>query len=243
MVSFGHGSSLQEDQNVLIDQSKDKRRLSKWREYGSTGGDSTGDTCPTCHGIGRIPRGQENQLVAVIPCSDQRLRPRHTKLYVSISVAVCLLTCALILFFLFPRSMTLSPVINTSVLVYFTPSTVEMKVTNVLNITNENFVSVQAHDMDLQALIWDTVVGKIKISNVTTVPPRSEKLITVEIPITIEDIGLNGYCKSVHIRIHTLFLHLQMTMKVFYLGHSEQLSMDTFQYIDCGTNSTIPRPT
>lgn len=57
MVSFGHGSSLQEDQNVLIDQSKDKRRLSKWREYGSTGGDSTGDTCPTCHGIGRIPRG------------------------------------------------------------------------------------------------------------------------------------------------------------------------------------------
>lgn len=181
--------------------------------------------------------------MAVIPCSDQRLKPRHTKLYVSISVALCLLTSALTLFFLFPRSMTLSPVINKSVLVIFTPGTVEMKVTNVLNITNENFVSVQAHNMDLQALIWDTVVGRIKISNVTTVRPRSEKLLTVDIPITIEDPGLNGYCKSSTIQIHTLFLHLQMTMKVFYLGHSEQLSMDTFQYIDCGTNNTVPHPT
>ncbi|XP_076154494.1 transmembrane protein 106A [Alosa pseudoharengus] len=242
MVSLGHGCSPQEDQDVLIGQSKDKRRQSKWREYGSIS-DPAGDTCPTCQGIGRIPRGQETQLVAVIPCSDQRLKPRHTKLYVTISVAVCLLTCALILFFLFPRSMTLSPVINKSVMVFFTPSTVEMKVTNVLNITNENFVSVQAHDMDLQALIWDTVVGKIKISNVTTVRPRSQKSITVEVPISIEDVGLNGYCKSSSYRIHTLFLHLQMTMKVFYLGHSEQLSIDTFQYIDCGTNSTVPHLT
>lgn len=34
-----------------------------------------------------------------------------------------------------------------------------------------------------------------------------------------------------------------MTMQVFYLGHSEQLSIDTFQYIDCGTNSTVPHKT
>lgn len=242
MVSAGHGSSPQEDQDVLIGQSKDKRRSSRWRDYGSLL-DPSGDTCPTCQGIGRIPRGQETQLVAVIPCSDQRLKPRHTKLYVSISVVLCLLTCSLILFFLFPRSMTLSQVINKSVLVYFTPSTVEMKVTNVLNITNENFVGVQAHNMDLQALVWDTVVGKIKISNVTTVRPRSQKLITVEVPISIEDVGLNEYCKSSSFRIHTLFLHLQMTMQVFYLGHSEQLSIDTFQYIDCGTNSTVPHKT
>ncbi|XP_042360251.1 transmembrane protein 106B-like [Plectropomus leopardus] len=41
---------------------------------------SSGETvhCPTCQGTGRIPRGQESKLVAVIPCTDQRLRPRHT---------------------------------------------------------------------------------------------------------------------------------------------------------------------
>ncbi|PWA20641.1 hypothetical protein CCH79_00011456 [Gambusia affinis] len=67
-----------------------------------TGRDSV--TCPTCQGTGRIPRGQENQLVALIPYSDQRLRPSRTKLYVTISVALCLLLSCLAVFFLFPRS-------------------------------------------------------------------------------------------------------------------------------------------
>ncbi|MEQ2206051.1 hypothetical protein XENOCAPTIV_021834 [Xenoophorus captivus] len=92
-----------------------------------TGRDSV--TCPTCQGTGRIPRGykdaviffptqsvpghpvtcfcstgQENQLVALIPYSDQRLRPSRTKLYVTISVALCLLLSGLAVFFLFPRS-------------------------------------------------------------------------------------------------------------------------------------------
>lgn len=56
MVSVGHGSSPREDQSILVDQSKDKRRLSRWRDYGSLS-DPPGDTCPTCQGIGRIPRG------------------------------------------------------------------------------------------------------------------------------------------------------------------------------------------
>ncbi|ETE56474.1 hypothetical protein L345_17815, partial [Ophiophagus hannah] len=48
--------------------------------------------------------GQENQLVALIPYSDQRLRPRRTKLYVTASVIGCLLLSGLAVFFLFPRS-------------------------------------------------------------------------------------------------------------------------------------------
>ncbi len=67
-----------------------------------TGRDSV--TCPTCQGTGRIPRGQENQLVALIPYSDQRLRPRRTKLYVMASVLACLLLSGLAVFFLFPRT-------------------------------------------------------------------------------------------------------------------------------------------
>ncbi|KAG8545935.1 hypothetical protein GDO81_020097 [Engystomops pustulosus] len=67
-----------------------------------TGKDSV--TCATCQGTGRIPRGRENQLVALIPYSDQRLRPRRTKLYVTASVIVCLLLSGLAVFFLFPRS-------------------------------------------------------------------------------------------------------------------------------------------
>ncbi|KAG7246374.1 hypothetical protein CRUP_013311, partial [Coryphaenoides rupestris] len=67
-----------------------------------TGRDSI--TCPTCQGTGRIPSEQVNELVALIPYSDQRLQPQRTKLYVVLSTVVCLLASALVAFFLFPRS-------------------------------------------------------------------------------------------------------------------------------------------
>ncbi|XP_072229804.1 transmembrane protein 106A [Leuresthes tenuis] len=210
--------------------------------YGSINGSSSSDTCPTCRGTGRIPRGQQDQLVAVIPCNDVRLKPRRTKLYVCVSMVLCLLVCCLILFFLFPRSVSITPVSVLSVTVFLTPDTVEMEVTNLINVTNENFVPVQIAELTMQGLIADTVVGKTKFSNMTAIQPRSQKSYTIEIDLSITDKGLNTYCKSTTIKIHTLFLQLQMTMNISYLSHTEQLSLDTFEYIDCGTNSTIPHP-
>ncbi|XP_070707992.1 transmembrane protein 106A [Pempheris klunzingeri] len=210
--------------------------------YGTMNENSTGDTCPTCRGTGRIPRGHQDQLVAVIPCNDVRLRPRRTKLYVCVSMALCLFLCCLILFFLFPRSVTLTPVSVLSVMVYFTPNTVEMEVTNLINITNENFVPVHVAEFNIQGLISASVVGKTKITNLTAIQSRSEKSYIIQIGLPITDKGLNSYCKSSTIKIHTLFLELQMTLNISYLSHTEQVSLDTFEYIDCGTNSTIPHP-
>ncbi|KAL7857008.1 hypothetical protein SRHO_G00159070 [Serrasalmus rhombeus] len=240
MVKLAQFPSLSKARIMNENKEKGKRRLSKWLDYGSINGEGQWDPCPTCQGTGRIPRGQEAQLVAVIPCSDQRLKPRHTKLYVCISVVLCLLVCSLILFFLFPRSVDLSPVTLQSSQIYFAPEKVDMIITNKLNLSNHNFVTIQVQDLDLQVLIYETVVGKTKTSNVTTVIPRSQKTLTVVTSITIDDPGLNSYCRSASIRIHTLFLHLQMTIKVSYLSHAEQLSMDTYEYIDCGANSTVP---
>ncbi|XP_077978790.1 transmembrane protein 106B-like [Glandiceps talaboti] len=66
-----------------------------------------GLTCPTCRGTGKIPRGQEDELVALIPYSDKRLRPRRTTLYVCIAIFICLAIAGLLIFFLFPREITL----------------------------------------------------------------------------------------------------------------------------------------
>lgn len=210
--------------------------------YGTMNGNPTGDTCPTCRGTGRIPRGHEDKLVAVIPCSDVRLKPRRTKLYVFLSMILCVFVCCLTLFFLFPRSVTLTPASVRSVMVYFTPDTVELEVVNVVNITNENFVPVQIVDFTVQGLIMQAVVGKTKISNMTAVKPRSQKSYTIKIDLSLKDKGLNSYCKSNSIKIHTLFLELQMTLNISYILHTEQVSLDTFEYIDCGSNSTIPHP-
>lgn len=210
--------------------------------YGAMNGNLTGDSCPTCRGTGRIPRGHEDQLVAVIPCNDVRLRPRRTKLYVIVSMVVCLLLCSLILFFLFPRSVTLTPVSVLSVMVYFSPNTVDMKVTNLVNITNDNFVPVQILDFSIQGLVSAAIVGKTRIFNMSAIQSRSQKSYTVQIDLPIKEKGLITYCKSSSIKIHTLFLELQMTMNISYISHTELLSVDTFEYIDCGSNRTTPHP-
>ncbi|XP_061666699.1 transmembrane protein 106A [Syngnathoides biaculeatus] len=219
-------------------ESDTTKTLKQFPRYGSI----VGDTCPTCRGTGRIPRGHEDQLVAVIPCNDKRLKPRRTKLYVCVSMALCLLLSCLILFFLFPRSVALTPVSVLSVMVYFTPDAVQMEVTNLISVINDNFVPVQIVELDVQGLISRAVVGKTKLSNMSAIPSRSEKSYTYEINLPITDKGLSTFCQSNVIKIHTLFLELQLTMNISYLSHTEQLSLDTFEYIDCGTNSTTPHP-
>uniref|UniRef100_A0A3P9K062 Transmembrane protein 106 N-terminal domain-containing protein n=1 Tax=Oryzias latipes TaxID=8090 RepID=A0A3P9K062_ORYLA len=82
-----------------------------------TGRDSI--TCPTCQGTGRIPSEQVNELVALIPYSDQRLQPQRTKLYVGLSVLLCLLVSSLVAFFLFPRSVVVEDAGLRSVTVRF----------------------------------------------------------------------------------------------------------------------------
>ncbi|CAL8305511.1 unnamed protein product [Boreogadus saida] len=211
------------------------------RQYGSAGCTGvTGVTCPTCRGTGRIPRGQEDMLVAVIPCNDVRLKPQRTKLYVCLSMGLCLVICCLVLYFLFPRAVVLVPVSVQSVIVYFTPKAVSLEVTNLINISNENFLPVHIVQLDVQGLISRTIMGKSKQCNVTRLDARSQLLYNMKLDMSIEDGGLRTFCQSKTIPIHTLFLELQITMQVSYLSHDEQLSMNIYEYIDCGNNSTVP---
>uniref|UniRef100_A0A672HVG5 Transmembrane protein 106B-like n=1 Tax=Salarias fasciatus TaxID=181472 RepID=A0A672HVG5_SALFA len=218
-------------------ETETSRTLKSFPPYGSLG---RGDTCPTCRGSGRIPRGHEDQLVAVIPCNDVRLKPRRTSRYVCASMLLCLLLCCAVLFFLFPRGVSLTPVSVLSVQVFFTPDAVELEVTNCMDVTNHNYVPVRILDFSVQGLIGDSVVGKTRIGNLTALPSRSRKSYVVPTNLSITDDGLMTYCKSSSIKIHTLFL--QLTLDVSYLAHSEQLSLETFEYIDCGSNSTVPHP-
>ncbi|XP_028842051.1 transmembrane protein 106B-like isoform X2 [Denticeps clupeoides] len=170
--------------------------------------------CPTCQGTGRIPRGQEDKLVAVIPCTDQRLRPRHT--------------------------VSLSDLAVNSAYVVFTPAATNITIFNSLNISNDNFATVEASELDVRVFYLETVVGSTKVANVTKVKPRSEKMYNFEVFISLTDIGINKYCKSTSTKIRIIFFKLQISMTVFFLAHYEQLSLDTFEYIDCGTNTTTP---
>ncbi|XP_028674380.1 transmembrane protein 106A [Erpetoichthys calabaricus] len=198
--------------------------------------------CPSCQGTGRIPRGQEKQLVALIPYSDQRLQPSRTKLYVFLSVLLCLLASALVMFFLYPRTITMEQSGMKSSLVYFSPkdSAVIMNVTNMVNITNNNFYSIHISNLNLQVLLLDTVVGRIKSDNETIIKPLGKMQLDYKVDIVINDPGMFHFCTMQAIKIHMVVFHIQGSMTANYVTRTEELPLETYQYIDCGANTTTP---
>ncbi|XP_048848813.1 transmembrane protein 106B [Brienomyrus brachyistius] len=208
-----------------------------------TGRDSV--TCPTCQGTGRIPRGQENQLVALIPYSDQRLRPQRTKLYVTVSVVVCLLLSGLALFFLFPRSIDVSSVGLQSAYVTYDHSKkiVYLNITDTLNITNNNYYSVEVANLTAQVQFSRTVIGKSRLSNITYVGPLDKQQISFTVPTIIADeiSYMYYYCTLQTIKVHNIVLVTQVTVTTSYFSHTEQVSQEIYQYVDCGGNSTSTR--
>ncbi|XP_035759551.1 transmembrane protein 106A isoform X3 [Egretta garzetta] len=130
-------------------------------------------TCPTCQGTGRIPGEQEKQLVALIPYGDQRLKPRRTKLYVCLAVTICLVTTSLSIFFLFPRSITVLPAgLNASSIAFNASTTsIYLNMTNVLNVTNNNFYLVTVVQLDIEVLHQSLVVGKSTMNTLLHMSP------------------------------------------------------------------------
>uniref|UniRef100_A0A8D0FFN9 Transmembrane protein 106A n=1 Tax=Strix occidentalis caurina TaxID=311401 RepID=A0A8D0FFN9_STROC len=116
---------------------------------------------------------QEKQLVALIPYGDQRLKPRRTKLYVCLAVTTCLLTTSLSIFFLFPRSITVLPAgLNASSVGFnATTTSIYLNMTNVLNITNNNFYPVAVAQLDIEVLHQSLVVGKSTMKTLLNMSP------------------------------------------------------------------------
>ena len=61
-------------------------------------------TCQTCNGLGRIPRERTNELVALVPYNDDRLKPKNTKLVIFSIVSFLLMLFAAAGVFALPRS-------------------------------------------------------------------------------------------------------------------------------------------
>ncbi|XP_062899853.1 transmembrane protein 106B-like [Mobula hypostoma] len=234
----GESSKLE----ISSNHSEDSRNgdISQFPYVEFTGRDSV--TCPTCQGTGRIPRGQENQLVALIPYSDQRLRPRRTKLYVTSSVILCLLLSGQAVFFLFPRSIDVSYVGVKSIYVSYDQGNrvVYLNITSTLNITNNNLYSVSVANISAQVQFSNTVIGKTRISNITKIGPLDMKQIDYSVHTLIGDqmSYMYGYCTLTSIKVHNIVILMQATVTTSYFGHTEQVSLERYQYVDCGKNTT-----
>ncbi|XP_053145806.1 transmembrane protein 106C isoform X3 [Hemicordylus capensis] len=210
-VEEGDGGDDDED---LLDNKDREEDIARFPYVEFTGRDSI--TCPTCQGTGCIPTEQVNELVALIPYHDQRLKPQRTKLYVLVSVLLCLLVSGLVVFFLFPHSVLVDDNGIKVVTVWFDDenSIVVLAITATLRIRNSNFYSVAVTNLASQV-------------NFTVKAEMGE-------PFSYAYF----FCTFPRISVHNIMIFMRTSVKISYIGHITQSSLETHHYVDCGANFT-----
>ncbi|XP_012966472.1 transmembrane protein 106C [Mesocricetus auratus] len=199
-------------------------------------------TCHTCQGAGYVPAEQLNELVALIPHGDQRLRPQRTKQYVLLSVLLCLLASGLVIFFLFPHSVLVDDNGIRVVKVTFNKqdSLVMLDVMATLKIRNSNFYPVAVTHLFSQVQYMKAVVGTYVATNVSLIPPRSEHLVNFTVKAEVG--GPSSYvyfiCTVPAVLVHNIVIFLRTSVSISYIGHVSQSTLETQHYVDCGANST-----
>ncbi|KAM9320581.1 transmembrane protein 106C [Gastrophryne carolinensis] len=241
VASLKQASNANIEEEDLLDGRDREEDIAQFPYVEFTGRDSI--TCPSCQGTGCIPTEQVNELVALIPYSDQRLQPQRTKLYVVLSVLMCLLICSLVVFFLFPRSVVVQDGGIRMVRVWFDPPNeiVNLAMTSTLEITNSNFYSISVDSLISQVQYMNTVIGTQQQVNVSIIQPRSEKLVNFTVKLELGGIlsYLYNFCTFSSVKVHNIVVFVRTSVRFSYIGHTSQTSLETYQYIDCGANSTL----
>ncbi|KAM9429488.1 transmembrane protein 106C-like isoform 1-T2 [Salvelinus alpinus] len=240
----GTGWQTGDDDDDSLDGLDRQEDIARFPYVEFTGRDSI--TCPTCQGTGHIPSEQVNELVALVPYNDQRLRPQRTKLYVVLSAVLCLLASSLVVFFLFPRSVVVEDDGIRSVTVQFdhTNTKVLMNMTSSLNFTNSNFFSVMVDSLSCQVLYMKTVIGTMQLDNDITIQPLSQRQVnfTVSVQISGSTAYVYAFCTMASIKVHNILVIMQTSVKTSYMMRTAQNTLEAYRYIDCGSNSTVHQP-
>ncbi|XP_046889730.1 transmembrane protein 106C [Hypomesus transpacificus] len=237
----GRESGDKEDDDDSLDGLDRQEDIAQFPYVEFTGRDSI--TCPTCQGTGRIPSEQVNELVALIPYSDQRLQPQRTKLYVVLSAVLCLLASFLVAFFLFPRFVLVEDDGIRSVIVRFDPPNMKvmMNMTSSLNFSNPNFFTVLVDSVSCQVLYMKTVIGTQQTDNILSIQPLSQRQVnfTVSVEISGSASYVYAFCTMASIKVHNIVVFMQTTVKTSYMVRTSQNTLEAYRYIDCGSNTTI----
>lgn len=202
-----------------------------------------GEQCPTCRGLGRIPRHDAEQLVALIPVGDKRLKPRRTAQWVMLSVLVCSVIASLILFFLFPRNVRAisnQPYLEPSELnINVTSQYVFVSFVNRYNFSNENYVPVTVTGVTMAVQYDMRVLNKVVNTTNLVIPNLSLKEYYVAMNLTLS--GDEGYlakfCNDPRRWVHDMFMQFDLTANYSYLGHTEQTTLTTYQHVSCGNDT------
>lgn len=206
--------------------------------------DSEGDmvTCPTCGGAGKIRRRDSQQLIALIPYQDKRLKPRRRPIfYIVITVVVCLIAAGLLTFFLLPRSVAMQ-VEHPSIVTHsdFFHNSLTILVNFTLKLTNNNYLKAQLYDLSVQVMQASLCVGQF-VLNKTTVDMLTTQAVHCSTQLTFRGqhaSDVRDLCKGDY-RNHKLTVIFQTAATYKYLSDTEGISHYSYFQLYCTSPTTI----
>lgn len=210
--------------------------------------------CPTCRGKGRINMSSEkNQLISLVPFSDERLKPKQTTRHVIITIAAVFLLTFLITFFIYPRSPTLR--LDSTIEHTIEPSAVNINTSlervdfefeNRWDLYNPNYFSITLASFTVQVSLG-SLLADIKNLTHVTIPFRAHFTIHQKIHLTYkEDLAfMVNYCQDPRQWVHTSLMRFQATCITSSRDSNNTSVLESYQYVSCAlpVTTTIPPPT
>ncbi|XP_033103531.1 transmembrane protein 106B-like [Anneissia japonica] len=219
--------------------SPNSNRMSSYEEFG-------GMPCPTCNGTGKIPRGQEGELVALIPYKDDRLKPRRTWMWVGLSILCCGVIAGILCFILIPRDIKMGEPIAETYRADLNKTTkiLLIELNFMFNVSNENYVPVTVTEIDIEAQLMDQVIGKTQYNNSSKLHSRTTSLLNIPLNVSIDADSINSYIlticdpDAVIPYPHLLYLTFDVMLHTHLLNQDKENSLNTYPiHVSCVTPS------
>ncbi|KAM3187372.1 hypothetical protein ACTXT7_002481, partial [Hymenolepis weldensis] len=156
-----------------------------------------------------------SEYIALIPLTDQRLRPQRITIKILLTVILCLVISGLLLFFLMLRSVELSSADHLLLPdnVTITESTVSLNLSYPINVTNWNFVPLHVESVDLMAFYHAYVLKQTEATLDEWVPARSTKELHVNQTLVFDDPIFSVYLPKMCQMNNTYYNQIYITFR------------------------------
>lgn len=205
-----------------------------WREFSKA--------CQHALGLASEPAPTSGYLT-LIPLSDDRLKPRNTKLLVAALVFVAMAAASTV-FILVPRGVSAGSVTIQSDHMSWntTKGTYQLNLLARIPITNPNFLTATVEGK-LSVYFYDTEAGFQKIKALKVAPRSNPE--TLEVTVDASNVP-NEYALTILSECaafpRRLIFFLKGALTARYLWTTQLLSpVDTYFMIDCVNGGSIPR--
>lgn len=195
--------------------------------------------CPTCQGTGSVT--QAPGLVALIPLDDERLKRRHTFLWILLTIIFCTIIASATIAVVLPRSVHLS--IENSLVIDATNDTFrnqtcfQLKFIHHSNIKSDNWVPIRL--INLTTSIEHQLVpinpnAVVSYGHNTYLRPLGLLQSNVTIDLDFEnDTMAYRVCHGIFRQMLLFKLQTVLTYADFLLGRIQTTSDVSYQYVLC----------